>query len=79
MIIYNFRILDKVASDKVASDKVASDKVASGQSSFRTKYLQDKVASGQSSFLRKVASTVNKGNGRSARPPGLPSSGRSAP
>ena len=48
-------ILDKVASDKVASDKVASDKVASGQSS----------------LLRKVASTVNKGHGRSARPPSL--------
>ena len=54
-------------SVKVASDKLASDKVASGH------LLQ------KSSLLRKVVSTVNKGNGRSARPHGLPSRGRSAP
>ncbi len=48
-------------------DKVASRKVASG-------HLLKK-----SSLLRKVASTVNKGHGRGARPPDLPSRGRSAP
>ena len=31
------------------------------------KVASDTVASGQSSLLRKVASTVNKGHGRSAR------------
>ena len=53
-----------------------------GQSSFEKNKLQDKVASGhllkQSSFLRKIVSNSNKGQGRSARPPRLPSRGRSA-